>query len=174
MDSKIFWGIVIIFIGASLIFNHLFKFNFPYLKVFIALILIFFGAKILINSFTKKNATESESNAVFTSAKFSPSQLDQNTAHNAVFGSTIINLSNTQITKDNLELEVNAIFGNVKIFFPKTVKVRVKSSGVFGSVRTPDGVGSNFGSSEETFGDGTKVINLEANAVFGSVDIFYQ
>jgi len=173
MDSKIFWGIIIIFIGFSIVFNHLFKFNFPFFRIIIALVIIFFGVKLLMGSFKKSNYKDGEHHSVFSDNKISPTFLDKDTEYNTVFGSNVVDLRNTEFKKNDLEMEVNAIFGSTKIYVPNNVKVRVKSTGVFGSVKTPSGGSSGFGDDKSSFGDpaSTVTLNIEANAVFGSVEI---
>jgi len=173
MDSKLFWGLVIILIGVSIIINHVFKIDFPLFKVIIALLIIWFGISLLLGSFNFKKVSSGEFSSVFSGQNYSPDRIDDDTEFNAVFGSSKIDLRNTEFTKDDINIEINAVFGSVKVYLPKHVRVSVKASSAFGSVRGPshrqDGIG------EQQFTEGAESaktnLRIEASAAFGSIRV---
>lgn len=173
MDSKLFWGLLIILIGVSIIINHVFKVDFPLFKVIIALVIIYFGISMLIGSFNFGSASGGEFSNVFSSQNYQPEQISENLEFNSVFGGSKIDLRNAQFTKDNVRLEINAIFGSVKVYLPENAKVSVKASSVFGSVKGPgyrqDGIGDQEFSMNKGLSGPT--IRVEASAAFGDIRI---
>jgi predicted membrane protein len=173
MNPKVFWGVVIVFIGLYMIFNGLFKFNFPVFKIILSVVIIYFGFKLLFGSFGKNNFDKpGEYNAVFSSRNFNVSNISENSEFNIVFGNSRIDLRNTGFNKSDLDLEINSVFGNTTVFLPKTVDCKIKGSAVFGSVITPDGSMASFGDTKylNEQNHSTK-LNIEANAVFGRVEL---
>lgn len=173
MDSKLFWGLLIILIGVSIIINHVFKVDFPVFKVIIALVIIYFGISLLIGSFNFSSATSGEFSNVFSGQNYQPDQIGENQEFNSIFGSSKIDLRQTNFTKDNIDLEVNAIFGSVKIYLPENARVSVKASSAFGSVKGPghrqDGIGDQeFSHGQDRVGPS---IRVNASAAFGSIRI---
>jgi len=174
--SKIFWGVLIILFGASIIFNAVFKFNFPFFKVFIALIIIFFGFRMLFGSFgIHQKINKSEHSSIFSANKVKLESLDDDVEFNSVFGSQEIDLSNLVVANNSSEIELNAVFGSIKLILPKDVNVKLKANSAFGSVRLPDGEEVNFGDVRKTIDrdlNSDKMISIEVNAVFGSAHIY--
>ena len=173
--TKIFWGGLIVLFGLSIIINAVFKINFPFFKVFVALIIIYFGFKILFGSFGfNLNENSTENSTVFGSNKISVEQIESDMEYNSVFGSQSIDFRTSNTIADEAEIEINAVFGSIKVHLPDNVTIKLKASSAFGSVKTPSGEMVSFGDTKKTFSKGAnpnKTIYLEANAVFGSVDL---
>jgi predicted membrane protein len=174
MDSKVFWGVLIILLGFSLIINHVFKIDIPFFKVVIALIIIYFGVNLLMDSFGIKWNKKGEHSSVFSGQKLHPDLIAADEEYNAVFGSIVVDLENTRFEGKDIEIEVNAVFGSARVYLPKNSNIKIKSTGVFGSVRTPDGGKVNFGENQSSLGDSNanQNVTIEANAVFGNVRFF--
>jgi len=172
MDSKLFWGLLIVLIGVSIIINHVFKVDFPLFKVIIALIIIYVGIRILIGSFNFTKASDDQT-AIFSNRHNAPEMIDRKEEFSSIFGSSTLDLRQTTFSEPVTKLEVNAIFGSVKVFVPDNVQLQVKGSAVFGTVKNKDrelnGIGDQkFPGSEAS---GNLVLKINASAVFGSVTI---
>lgn len=164
--SKLFWGLVIILVGISFIAQGVFKIHFPVGKVVIALVLIYLGVRMLLGGFgMKQNAT------VFGDSSITVEHL-ADAKYDVVFGSQRIDLSQALNDGESHTVEVNVVFGEAKITIPSNVPVKIKSSSVFGSVRTPR-TNTSFGQDEYTAGgaSGTGNLLLKVNAVFGSAHV---
>lgn len=174
--TKIILGFIVVFFGLSLIFSELFKIDFPFFKILFAILIIFFGVKLLFGSVGMNINKGGERTSLFSSTRIDPQNLKENQEYNCIFGSQTVDLRQTGINSDEIELEVNAIFGETKLYLPKTVKVRLKSSAVFGNVSHPDGSSVSFGDRKykSTGEEGSldQYIEIEANAVFGSVRVY--
>jgi len=176
MDSKVIFGIFVILIGVSIILNHVFKIDFPLFRIAFAAFIIFLGFKILTGSFGKDKSNFRKKDNLFSGSSMSPGSISRDEEFNVIFGSSVIDLRSTNFEQPETDIEVNAVFGEAKIFLPPNVRIRIKSSSVFGAVRTPDGRETNFGDSKSIIGDESSSvrINLEANTVFGSVSVFQK
>jgi predicted membrane protein len=161
--SKLFWGLVIILVGISFIAQGVFRINFPVGKVVIALILIYLGVRMLLGGFGMKQNT-----TVFSDTSITVDQL-ADSKYDVVFGSQKIDLSQAVRDGESHTVEVNVVFGEAKITIPTNMQVKVKSSSVFGSVRTPHN-STSFGQDEYATGGtpGAGALLLKVNAVFGS------
>lgn len=174
--TKIFWGGLIILFGISIIVNSVFKINFPFFKIFIALIIIYVGFKMLFGSFgfNMNNKETGDNSTVFGSTKTRVEVIEGDLEYNAVFASQVIDFREVKSITDESEIEVNAVFGSVKVYLPDNVNIKLKASSAFGSIKSPQGEMISFGDTKKSFSRGdnpTKTIYLEANAIFGSVDL---
>ena len=147
-------------------------------KLALPVILIIVGISILFKSTIDKKLNEkikelkSETNsgtnskndycALFSGqdVKFS-NEVFNGATFTAVFGGIECDLRDAIIDKDVL-IDSTAVFGGVDIIVPSNVKVKVKSSSVFGGVSNK----SNF-TGDET----SPTVYINAAGVFGGVDI---
>jgi predicted membrane protein len=175
MDSKIIIGLLIIFFGISMIINQVFKIDFPFFRLLIGLMVIYFGLKILLGSFNIHINNQDKNSSVFKNQTIAPQKVSKKEEYTAIFGNSVIDLREAEFENGEFKLEVNGIFGSVKILLPQNAQIQIKSSSVFGSVKTPDGGQTAFGDKNESFGDIAAPVHvkLEANAVFGYVEISY-
>lgn len=173
MDSKVFWGLVIILIGVSIIINHVFKVDFPLFKVIIALIIIYFGFSILFGSFKFNKTSSGDFSHYFTSKTYEPTKIDGNIEFNCVFGSSKIDLRRTLMVGQNIKIEINSVFSSVQVNLPPNHNIEVKASSAFGSVRSPGNRQDGIGDQRYTVREGIpgEKLLIEANAVFGSVNL---
>ena len=105
---------------------------------------------------------------VFSIGQYRVTNADLGREYSAVFGTQKIDMSGLVLDKD-ASLEFNAVFGTIEIRVPANLNLRVKGSAVFGSTQFPNGTQAVFG--DQTFnseGAGPR-LDIEANAVFGSV-----
>ena len=78
----------------------------------------------------------------------------------AVFGAVTLDLRQAKIEEEAV-IKASAIFGGIEIFVPQDVKVKTKSTPIFGGV-------SNKSISNK---NGQKTIYIDAFCMFGGVDI---
>ena len=152
-------------------FEIIWKLAFPAILVIIGLSLIF---KDTINSEVNKEikklnenktkdggycATFSGQNLNFDWEKFSGTDL------RAVFGGIKCDLRNA-IIEDDVVINVSSIFGGTEIYIPEDVKVKVKSTSIFGGV---DEKKKNKIESAEAH-----TIYINATCLFGGAEIKWQ
>lgn len=79
----------------------------------------------------------------------------------SLFGSSVVDMSNSNISDNNLNLEVTSIFGSIDIRLPEDCRIVLKGTPIFGSI--DDRTRSNPVS--------TKQVILDCTCIFGGVDI---
>ena len=173
-DSKL-WSFIWLVIGIVLLlcaqnilsFSLIVKLIFPFILVVIGLSLIFkdmAGKKIKekvkkMNNENQNNeeycATFGSQNINFSGQEFKGANLD------AICGSVDINLSNSNITKDQI-INATAVFGGIDILVPSGVNIKVKSTPIFGGV-------SNKVKTE--YNENLPTIYINSFCMFGGVEI---
>ena len=163
-SSGLFWGIIVIVLGAAILVKNIFNLDFPVIKVVFGVALILIGLRVLVfkghhSSFQagdKNNVVFGDRNIYYTA---------DNNEYNAVFSSTVLDLTKIEPSKDS-RIKVSCVFGNMKIIVNQQTKVIIESDVVFGSISNPD---------ENSVADSNQIIlKMKADAVFGSIKIVRQ
>jgi len=149
-------------------FEMIWKLALPVVLVIIGLSLIFkdtFNQKLSkeIKEINKKNKDKNEYNATFSGQNINfDGEEFKGTTLTTVFGSVKCDLRKA-IINENQVINCTSTFGGIDIYMPNDVKVKIKSSAIFG------GVSDNRKEKNET--EDSKTIYINANCVFGGVDI---
>lgn len=145
-------------------------------KLVVPVIIVLIGIKLIVSSFTEKKTKKIEESlrrnaddldnvfCLFTGEEVKlEGKVFRGAQLNAIFGGIDYDLRGALIEPD-CAIKANAIFGGIEIIVPENVKVRVKSTGIFGGTdnkaRRPDDGAEN-------------VITLYVSslAIFGGVEI---
>jgi predicted membrane protein len=163
--GNIFWGIVIILFGTSMILKG-FNINLPLVKVFFAIVIIMFGVRMLIGG-GKPRIHRSKSNFSKSSSVLY-SRDDQE--YTMVFTSGDIDLSELQ--PDAKDMEVTVVFGSAKVILPSDLRFDIRTTAVLGGIILPKT--GHYGISENKTSlnpDSTSSpIRIEATSVFGRIE----
>ena len=127
MPPKIILGIFIILSGLSIIINHVFKINIPLGKFLVGLFIIYLGVKILLGGFGVNINVNGDKNAVFSKHDYAPNKLKTSNEYNAVFGSSVIDLSDTEIA-ENETVKIAIIKKGESIIKPNQVSFTSNNS----------------------------------------------
>ncbi len=169
--SSIFWGLLIILFGISIIIKAVFKIDIPIFRMVFALLLIYWGVKLMFgNVFSKKT----EGTVVFSEAKFDASS--SNNEYNVIFGRSDIDLRNIDLSQGNVRAEVNIIFGSGSVYLSPEVPAIIKVETVFGDSRLPDKAVSSFGNTvyrTPVFKEDEPHLQIEMDIVFGSGKVIH-
>ena len=148
-------------------FDLVWKLLFPVILIIVGISFIFrdtIGGKITkeIKELNKNRinsneycATFSEQNVKFDDEKFSGADLT------AVFGGVKCDLRKA-IIEENQIINATSIFGGIEIFVPENLKVKIKSTPIFGGVSDK----ANYSKEEQAH-----IIYINATCVFGGVEI---
>ena len=168
--SGLIIGVLLLLCARGILeYKMLFKLILPVLAIYI-------GIKLILNAFTdrkiektvekmKENREELENTYVLFSAEKvdCSGKVFRGAELNAIFGGITYDLRNALVEPDAV-IKASAIFGCIDILVPENVKVRVKSTSVFGGIdnkakRPDDGA--------------TAVVTLYVSGLclFGGVDI---
>lgn len=149
IDFSMVWKLVLpaalVLIGLSIIFKDVVKKK------------VIDGLERVEGSYKGKQyvSTFAGQNLNFAGEKFEGCKLE------AIFGGIKCDLRETKIT-DDVMIKANAIFGGVTILAPEDVNVEVISNSIFGGTSNKHEVKAK---------EGQKTIYVDANSVFGGVDI---
>lgn len=179
---RMFWGILFLLIGASIILNHVFGIDLPIFRIVFGLWLVYLGVKILFGGFGinfSANKIKTDSEILFIEGQFEypPKDVKKMKSNSdeeyvTIFGKSSIDL--TQLEKDKkIEVEFSTVFGKTEILVPAGRSVKLVSDVVFGSIDFPNRNSSAFGKTvfqTEPFNDSDAII-IHADAVFGQINI---
>jgi len=191
MGTGFFIGLILIFIGFSVIIKIIFKIDFPIFRILFALFLIYLGVKMLIGKdwFHYSSTTRSygsnyswhhsatANDAIFKGQHFG-SSINENQEFNIVFGKGVVDLTDVNF-KDNksLTVQVHTVFGGSEILLNKNIPVRITLNSAFAESVLPNGNTAVFGTStfsSDTLDASKPYLDLRIDAVFGSAEIRYK
>jgi predicted membrane protein len=171
MGAGLFWGIILIVIGLSVIFRVIFGISIFRIVIAVAFILI--GIKLLIGRpVIHHNDRETD---VFFGEKTVKSDPLQGTDYNTIFGKTIYDFRDMSDLKDRkTKVTFNTVFGSTEIILPPELPVFVRADAVFSAARLPNGNTVAFGSadySSRTAQSDSAALYIEAHVVFGGLEV---
>ncbi len=140
---KLMIPIILIIIGCSFIFKDAFKTK------------VNEKIKTLKTNENTCYATFSSQNLKYEQENFKGCEL------NAIFGEITCDLREAKISKD-VVITASSIFGGITIYAPNDIKIKVKSTSIFG------GVNNKYQNKKE---DKTITIYVDATCIFGGIDI---
>lgn len=173
MGAGIFWGMLLILIGLGVVIRVVFNIDFPLIKFIIAFFFIFIGIKILLGNFGSWHGKVDENTTIFSESRVNGLEEDYK-EYNVLFGNSIIDLRDIDLSKGSKEINVNTIFAGTEIKINENTPVRIKADAVFASADLPKGNSSAFGTARyesETFSSDTNYLYIKADVVFGSVEV---
>ncbi len=172
MGIGMFWGIVLIIIGISIVMKALFDIS--VFRVIFAVFLILFGIKILVGK-SAFNFSTKHTEAIFNDKSYYEFPMND-TEYSTVFGKSIFDFRDAPIpTSKYLKLEFNTVFGDTEIRLPEGLPVKIKASAVFGSAKLPNNNTAVFGETTYVSDHDTTAadfVHIEVNTVFGNTEIF--
>lgn len=178
---SMFWGIVIIVIGLSVLLGAVFGINLPILKILFGVFLVYMGIKVIFGSFswnfsfgTDKRSTDYE--AVFSKSQFTYPNSKASKEYVTVFGNSRLDLTNVTDIQ-GVALESVTVFGESEILVKKGTPLKVESNTVFAKSELPGKNLSAFGQLNYItpgLKDTDPALTLKVTAVFGSVKIIEQ
>lgn len=169
--SPVFWGIVIVFFGLSIIIKEFTGFNIPVFKIVAGLFFIWIGVRILNKGFYN-DRTRRGGDVVFGSSRMNYE--DGRREYNIVFGNGSVDLSHMAASSIGQDVEVNIVFGNGQMLVPDSLPVKMEINTAFASAVTPERHAGVFGSfiyTSPAYRQNAPFVNIEANVVFGKMDV---
>lgn len=176
-NEKDFTGnIIFLFIGLTLLlccqdvlsFDMFWKLLTPAILIIIGLSIIFKGTvnRKISEKIKKLNADNNKEDvywATFSGQKvIADKEKFKGADMNAIFGSIDFDLRETKIASD-VVINACCIFGGIELYMPEDVKVKIKSTSIFG------GIDNKKEQTKEK--DDSKTIYVNAICLFGGVDI---
>jgi predicted membrane protein len=167
--SGVFWGVIIVILGLSIIVNVLFGVRIPIVRILFAIFLIWLGITLLTGgSFWSKNKHA----AIFEEKKIDT--ISPSGKYDIVFGKGVIDLSNIVLKDEVYKVEVNTVFGSGTIEISKEMPAKVVVNSVFAGASMPDGNTIAFGQytyKSDSLKDNKNYLLVNASVVFGGLQI---
>lgn len=174
MSTSLFWGIILILVGLSLIIKIVFKTDFSIFRVVLAFFLIYFGIKLFIGK-DFKLFTDSGKDTETVFSERTITTLENGKEYNVIFGGAKFDLRGIQLPDSTVtRVKINTVFGGSQIIIQSDVPIRVNSNTVFAGTKMPDGNTSAFGSlgyENDTAKRSKPKLIVETNTVFGGLHI---
>ena len=174
MSTSLFWGIVLIIIGLSLILKIVFNIEFSIFRVLFAFFLIYFGIKLFIGKDFTLFPDANKDNQVLFSEK-TIKTVENGKEYNVIFAGSKFDLREMSFPDSlTLRIKINTVFGGSQILVNPNVPIQVNSNTVFAGTKMPDGNTSAFGSlnyETDTAKRGKAKLIIETNTVFGGLQI---
>lgn len=170
--SGLFWGIVIILIGVSIIVKVLFHVEIPVVRIILGLVLIYFGLRIMVGG----GSSSTGSDTVFGERTIEVRTPQKKYA--TVFGKSILDLSKMEFSEKDMKIKIDTVFGETTVLLGREYKVQIKGDAVFARSAFPDGMQANFGShkySDEASASSaaSNSLTIKSDVVFGNLEFRY-
>ena len=173
--SGLFWGIILILLGISVIVNIMFHIHIPFFRIVIALILIYMGIRVLVGGHWTPARCSQRSTAVFSDTVCTKIAGEE---FNVVFGRSTIDAETVfSGSPAKSGCTINTVFGYSVVRLPKSMPMVVRITALFSGARLPDGSLVSFGQTvykneaARTAGPDTPVKAIDMNVIFGGCEI---
>jgi hypothetical protein len=168
MSSSLFWGIILILIGLSLVLKVVFNVDFPFFKFLFALFLIYIGIRIFIGKDFRIFSDANDENTIIFSQRTITS-LENDKEYNVIFGNGIFDLRNYTPSDEEIRIKLNTVFGGSEILVNDSIPLEINAHTVFAGTKMPDGNTSAFGEANYRNNPNSTIpaIKIESNTVFG-------
>ncbi len=166
----IFWGLAFVAVGVWIMVRRYVPVNIPLIRIIVALFFVWLGVHILLRGpmFRDRNTI------VFSDTRMDWSADSRSNDYNIIFGRGSVDLSGLSPAGGSVYKEVNVIFGTGTLRVNPAVPLQIDMTGVFGTVRSPDGYAVSFRDRVYTtpaFKPGADAVRIKATAVFGTLYI---
>ena len=174
MGSSLFWGIILIVIGLSLVIKIVFNVDFPIFKIIIAFIFIYIGLKIMLgDGFRPLHHQYSDNDVVFGQSKFN--NIQDGKEYNVVFSKGNFDFRDVQLKPDGPTfVKIHTVFAGSQILIRKDTPVRIRVEAAFAGAQLPNGNSTAFGStlySSDSLDTTKPFLDIQAEIVFGGLHV---
>jgi hypothetical protein len=166
--NGIFWGLLLVIVGVWIMIRRYVPVHIPLGRVIVALIFVYVGVWVLVTG----PAIRGRNTIVFSDSRMDYTLDNRGSDYNIVFSRGAVDLSTYVPSGGSVDKEVNVVFGTGTLRINSSVPVRVDMTGVFGTVRSPNGTTTSFRDSVYTtpaYREGADALRIKATAVFGTL-----
>jgi predicted membrane protein len=169
-------GILFLLFGLSILLKALFHINIPVFRTFLAIFLIYMGIKMLLGGWGWDfRQWRGHGDALFSEESFQAAPNGSKSTHyNTVFGSSKVDLTALKPTDQDIEVEVNTVFGESLVYIDPKSPVSIRSNAAFGAAQMPNENMVAFGTLHYLTDSAKKSshkILIHGNVAFGSLRI---
>jgi len=176
MGPGLFWGILFLLIGISLLIKVVFRLDVPVVRIVTGLVLILLGVRMLVGGpwFFREEPEENE--VIFAEKTYRGKEV-KNQEYSVVFGKATFDFTDLDSLSLPKHVKISTVFGSTTIFLSREVPVKIKGESVFAGVRLPGGSTAVFGSTSyesEGFDPARPYLGIQSEVVFGRVNMVYR
>ncbi len=167
--SGLFWGILLILIGITIIIKVFFKVDIPIVRIGFALFFIYIGVSILIDGGIHKT----DNTVLFQESEVHATNSQND--YNVVFGKGNIDLSGIELKDENTDVEINVVFGAGIVTLDKNMPIILTVDSAFAGAKLPDGNSVAFGTTHYTspsYRGDAPALRIKADVVFGAIEFY--
>jgi predicted membrane protein len=174
MGASLFWGILLIIIGLSLIIKIVFNVDFPIFKILIAFFFIYIGLKIMLgSSFRFFGEKKTKTDVIFGESNFK--HVDNDKEYNVVFSKGTFDLRDVVLKPEGpTYVKINTVFGGSQIFIRRDMPVRISVDAAFAGAQMPNGNTAAFGSTQyasDSLDVSKPFLDVKIDVVFGGLHV---
>jgi predicted membrane protein len=167
LTSGVFWGVIIVLFGISIILKEILHVDIPVFRILIGLIIIFVGLKMLVgwHGFTYTNSV------IFSESHFSANKSGE---YKVIFGKGTVDLTADKIKEAEGTIKVDTLFGDCSLVVDQTIPMKIEINAAFAGAIMPDGNVISMGKivyTTKAYKAGEKYVDVKADVVFGSMRI---
>lgn len=168
ISTGVFWGVIIILFGLSIILREVFHVHIPFIKIIFGGVLIYLGVKMIAGGIWRRPTN---------TTVFNEGNMHYDARHDdydIVFGSGTIDLFKMETPTQNRKIEVSVVFGSGELIINDSIPMKIEMNAVFGASILHDKRINALGKSYNTtsaYVEGQPYILLETNVVFGKLEI---
>lgn len=168
LSSGLFWGVLLILLGLSVILKAVFHIDLPLFRILFAVLLIYLGVRVLVG---ERGCGPGGHSVLFGRQDLRPEE--GHDRYGVIFGQGTLDLSDLPVAGTARRIEMSTVFGQGRLVLPRGVPVRIEASAAFANVRLPNGNSVAFGTMHhaENWTDGGPGLDLRVHAVFGEVTV---
>jgi predicted membrane protein len=166
--SGLFWGIIVVLVGLSIILNVVAGVKIPLFRVIFGLLLIYWGVSLLAGASFRFRSSGS---TVFGESDVRATETGK---QDVIFGKGTIDLTRVALSEGANRYEVNTVFGSSVVRVDPAVPTKVVVSSAFAGARLPDGNNIAFGEytwRSPAWREDTARLVVKVAVVFGSAEV---
>jgi hypothetical protein len=166
--TDLFWGMLLILLGISILVKVLLGCNIPIVRIFLALLLIYGGTSLIIGTLPQY----SEETILFQKADLKPQKLES--TYTIALSSARLDFSSIRL-KEPQKVKVTTILGNTKIKLNKSIPTELYINTAFANAKLPDdnkvSISGSYAFKMPADSTQKPLLKLEANVVLGNLEI---
>ncbi|HTR53103.1 MAG TPA: LiaF domain-containing protein [Kofleriaceae bacterium] len=173
LGSRFGLGLVVLVIGALLLFEIVAGLSFPIVRTVIAVLFVLIGGRMIVRAWARRGQDGVSAEAVLARRNFSHAgALDHDARFDVLFGSGTVDLTGLVEPEHDVTVTIETLFGHALVKLPPALAYDVEGNSAFGEVRMPDRTATAMGSLVyRAASDHPSRLHLRVNAVFGACQL---
>jgi|SRR5690554_2187634 len=171
LSSGVFWGLILVLIGLSIIVRIVFNVDIPVFRVVIGLLLIYFGFQVIFggSARSRRRADFQRSERSYRGYNIQKG----NNQYNIVFSKGRVDLTDKKDLVADQYVEINVVFGSAVVLIDPEIPTQIEVNTVFGTASLPGRKLAMIG--QERYRVGTEkgkgnLLYIEVSSVFANVE----